>query len=95
MPHIKSLGTRLVSEYRSLTLLFLVPYNTEEEEAPLWCSVVYSVMELINVCIFLVFRLQAFDGREGGVTNESIGKKNFVEIGCLYAINQSKYITVL
>ena len=38
-PHIKSLGTRLVSEYRSLTLLFLVPCNTEEEAAPLWCSV--------------------------------------------------------
>ena len=73
-----------------------MPCNTEEEEAPLWCSVVYSVMAgAHNVCIFLVFRLQVFDEREGGVTNESIGKMNFVEIGCLYAINQSKYITVL
>ena len=45
--------------------------------------------------MFLVFRLQTFDEREGGVMNESIGKMNFVEIGCLYAINQSKYITAL
>ena len=56
---------------------------------------VYSVMEFILLVCFLFFRLQTFDEREGGVTNESIGKMNFVEIGCLYAINQSKYITAL
>ena len=57
-----------------------------------WCGYTNRVH---NACIFLVFWLQAFDGREGGVMNDSIGKMNFVEIGCHYAINQSKYITVL
>jgi len=35
--------------------------------------------------------LQAFDGRGGSATNESVGKTNFVEIGCLYAVNQSEH----
>ena len=59
------------------------------------------VCECVCVCVcvcvwhhyslFLVLRLQAFDGRGGSATNESVGKTNFVEIGCLYAVNQSEH----
>ena len=38
-------------------------------------------------------RIKDFDGslaQAGGTTNESVGKPYFVEVGCLYAVNQSE-----
>jgi len=58
------------------------------------CECVVCVCVCMYMCgttISLVPRLQAFDGRGGSATNESVGKTNFVEIGCLYAVNQSEH----
>ena len=46
----------------------------------------------VCVCVLCCVRLEVYasDSGIGPISNGKLGKSNFLEIGCLYAINQSK-----